>query len=183
MLELFWTFFKIGLFTFGGGYAMIPLVQQEVVGHGWMDAEMLVRYIAICESTPGPIAVNMATFVGSAQAGLPGALLATLGVVLPSFVVILLIASILTGFRTNRYVAAALGGVRPIVAGMIVASGAAVALQTLWPGFAAVDLRAVGIAAVLLAAMFVWTRVLKKSFSAIALILLSAVCGIVAYGV
>ncbi len=65
MLELFFTFFRIGLFTFGGGYAMIPLLRQEVVAHGWMDGETLIRYIAICESTPGPIAVNMATFIGS----------------------------------------------------------------------------------------------------------------------
>ena len=79
-LELFYAFAKIGLFTFGGGYGMIPLIQQEVAARGWLEAETLYSYIAICESTPGPIAVNMATFIGSSQAGLAGSLCAPLGV-------------------------------------------------------------------------------------------------------
>ena len=133
MLELFFTFFRIGLFTFGGGYAMIPLLRQEVVAHGWMDGETLIRYIAICESTPGPIAVNMATFIGSSQYGLAGAAVATLGVVLPSFAVILAIAAALKQFRSNRYVDAALSGVHPAVAGMILATGVCVALECMWP--------------------------------------------------
>lgn len=185
MLELFWTFLKIGLFTFGGGYAMIPLVQQEVVSHGWMDAQTLIRYIAICESTPGPIAVNMATFIGSAQYGLLGAIIATLGVVLPSFVIILLIAALMKNFRENRYVAAALGGIRPVVAGMIAGTGIAVSIQSLQGSAAAfvLDVRACVIGAVLLGGMAVWQRVLKKSISAILLILVAAALGIIAYGV
>ena len=101
LLKLFLTFAKIGLFTFGGGYGMISLIQQEVIARGWLDAEALYRYIGICESTPGPIAVNMATFIGASQAGLPGNLCATLGVVLPSFIIILLIAAVLKSFRIN----------------------------------------------------------------------------------
>ena len=90
LLELFAVFFKIGLFTFGGGYGMLPIIQQETLSRGWLDAETLYRYIGICESTPGPIAVNMATFVGSAQAGLAGAACATLGVALPALIITLL---------------------------------------------------------------------------------------------
>ena len=93
-LELFLTFFKIGAVTFGGGYAMIPLVQEAVVPN-WISEEMFMNFIAVAESTPGPIAINMATFIGSTQAGPIGAILATLGVVLPSFIIILLIVAIM----------------------------------------------------------------------------------------
>ena len=89
-LQLFLTFLKIGAFTFGGGYAMIPLIRESVLGYGWLSEEQILNFIAIAESTPGPIAVNMATFVGASQAGILGALVATLGVVLPSFIIILL---------------------------------------------------------------------------------------------
>ena len=95
LLGLFAVFFKIGLFTFGGGYAMLPLIQQEALSRGWLDADTLYRFIGVCESTPGPIAVNMATFVGSTRAGLAGAACATLGVVLPAMLVMLLIAAVL----------------------------------------------------------------------------------------
>ena len=90
-LELFWTFFKIGAFTFGGGYAMLPLIQAEVESHGWMASADLVNFVAVSESTPGPFAVNISTYVGTELAGIPGGIFATLGVVLPSFLIILLI--------------------------------------------------------------------------------------------
>ena len=185
-LELFGAFFKIGLFTFGGGYGMIPLVQQEVISHGWLDADALYRFIGVCESTPGPIAVNMATFVGSNQAGLAGAACATVGVVLPALLVMLLIAAVLRGFRENRWVRAAMAGIRPVVAGMIATTGLWLALRCALPGIAvgsfAPDLRQLAIGAALVAAALIWTRVLKRSFSPIKLILLSAVCGILVYG-
>ena len=76
LLQLFWTFFKIGAFTFGGGYAMLPLIQAEVAAHGWMDAEELINFVAVSESTPGPFAVNISTFVGARLAGIPGAICA-----------------------------------------------------------------------------------------------------------
>ena len=182
MLELFFTFFRIGLFTFGGGYAMIPLLRQEVVAHGWMDGETLIRYIAICESTPGPIAVNMATFIGSSQYGLAGAAVATLGGVLPSFAVILAIAAALKQFRSNRYVGAALSGVHPAVAGMILATGVCVALECMWPK-AGFDVRSAVIFALLLGITVLWKRVVHKDFSPILLILLSAALGVVLFGV
>ena len=180
-LELFLTFFKIGLFTFGGGYGMIPLVQQEVVGHGWLDADTLLQYIGICESTPGPIAVNMATFVGSSQAGVLGSLCATLGVVLPSFFVILLIAAVLRGFRRNRRVNAAMRGVKPVVAGLIIATGLCAGLRCFF-GTGAADWRQLIIAALLAGGMIAWQKGLRRDFSPIALIAFAAVCGAAVYG-
>ena len=93
MMELFWAFLKIGAFAFGGAYGAIPLIRDTVLSHGWMDAQMFANLTAVAESTPGPIMVNLATYVGAAEAGLPGALTATLGVVLPSFVLILLVSA------------------------------------------------------------------------------------------
>ena len=138
-LELFWVFFKIGAFTFGGGYAMLPLVQEAVLKHGWMDGQAVVDFIAISESTPGPFAVNMATFAGMQTAGLGGAVCATLGVVLPSFLVILLIAGCLQKFRQNKLVSGAMSGLRPAVVGMIAAAILSVGKTTcsvipLWGG-------------------------------------------------
>ena len=95
-LQLFLTFLEIGAVSFGGGYAMIPLIREKVISHGWLVEEELLNMIAVSESTPGPIAVNMATFIGSEQGGVLGAMLATLGVVLPSFIIILLISSVIT---------------------------------------------------------------------------------------
>ena len=184
-LELFFTFLKIGLFTFGGGYGMIPLVQQEVTAKGWLDAETLYQYIGICESTPGPIAVNMATFVGSTQAGFFGSLCATLGVVLPSFVIILLIAAVLRNFRQNPWVNAALAGIRPVIAGMIAATGIYITLKCIIANFGLagmqLDVRQIIIAAVLCVFTFIYCKIIKKEFSPVLLILFSAVCGIAVY--
>ena len=97
LLVLFWTFFKIGLFTFGGGYAMIPLIEREIVDKkGWLDQSVASDMVAIAEATPGPIAVNMATFVGSQRCGMLGAFFSTLGLVLPSFCIIILISVFLS---------------------------------------------------------------------------------------
>ena len=112
LLELFWVFFLIGAFTFGGGYAMVAMVQQQVVTRGWMDAESVIDFVAISESTPGPIAVNMATFVGYRVRGFWGAVAATLGVVLPSFVIILAISYVLRQFRQLKAVQYAFQGIR-----------------------------------------------------------------------
>ena len=110
LLELFLTFFEIGALTFGGGYAMIPFVREQVLAHGWLTEEELLNMIAVSESTPGPIAVNMATFVGSEQAGILGSAAATLGVVLPSFLIILIISVLLKNFLKYKGVGAFLGG-------------------------------------------------------------------------
>lgn len=121
-LELFLIFFKIGAFTFGGGYAMLPLIQQEVLSHQWMDMEQLVNFVAVSESTPGPLAVNLSTYVGAETAGLAGALCATVGVVLPSFVIILVVAKFYQAFQSNTIVKGCMNGLRPTVVGMIGAS-------------------------------------------------------------
>ena len=116
---LFLTFFKIGLFTIGGGYAMIPMIQQDILSHGWLAQDQLIDFIAISESTPGPFAVNIATFVGMEKGGLLGAACATLGVILPSFLILLLIAKWFTSFQDNSCVKAALYGLRPAVVGLL----------------------------------------------------------------
>ena len=121
-LELFLIFFKIGAFTFGGGYAMLPLIQQEVLSQGWMDLEQLVNFIAVSESTPGPLAVNLSTYIGAETGGLLGSFCATVGVVLPSFVIILLVAKFYQAFQTNTLVKGCMNGLRPTVVGMIGAS-------------------------------------------------------------
>ena len=95
-LKLFLTFLKIGAVSFGGGYSMLSLIREDCLSNGWLTEDEIMNFIAVSESTPGPIAINMATFIGSSQAGVLGALLATLGVVLPSFVIILLIAALMT---------------------------------------------------------------------------------------
>ena len=111
--QVFLTFFKIGAFTFGGGYAMVPLIQREASEkHGWVSDEDILDIVAIAESTPGPIAINSATFVGYRACGIPGSVCATLGVVLPSFLIILAISGILREFQENVYVQYAFRGIR-----------------------------------------------------------------------
>ena len=118
-LELFWTFFLIGAFTFGGGYAMLPLIQIEVVNKGWLANEAVVNFIAVSESTPGPFAINMATYVGSEMGGVLGAACATLGVVMPSFIIILIVAKCYDRFKQSKLVKGAMSGLKPAVIGMI----------------------------------------------------------------
>ncbi|MGL4607072.1 MAG: chromate transporter [Eubacteriaceae bacterium] len=118
-LNLFFTFFQIGLFTIGGGYAMIPLIQQEVVSNGWLTMTELTDFIAVAESTPGPFAVNISTFVGMETAGFFGAVLTTTAVVLPSFIIILFVARAFSNFQKNPVVQGALFGMRPVVVGLI----------------------------------------------------------------
>ena len=113
--ELFWTFFQIGAFTFGGGYAMLPLIQSEVASHGWMTDAQLVDFVAVSESTPGPFAVNISTCVGVVTGGPLGAACATLGVVLPSFLIILLVARCFAQFRSSPIVQGGMSGLRPAV--------------------------------------------------------------------
>lgn len=118
---LFLTFFKIGAFTFGGGYAMIPLIQKEVVdNHKWVTADDILEVIAIAESTPGPIAINAATFVGYKFGGFFGAFMATLGVVTPSFCIIVLLSSVISRFQDNKVVQYAFFGIRAGVLALIV---------------------------------------------------------------
>jgi chromate transporter len=187
-LELFLTFLKIGMFTFGGGYAMISLIRDDCLANGWLTEGELLNFIAVAESTPGPIAVNMATFVGSSQGGFWGAMLATLGVVLPSFIIILLVATLLTHLLKYAGVKAVLGGIRPAIVGMILAT----ALTTAFGVFASVgavsttpiiEWRMIAIFALICAAWLAWKKWKKTPPSPILLILLSGVLGVIFFGV
>ncbi|MFQ8639879.1 MAG: chromate transporter [Acutalibacteraceae bacterium] len=133
LLELFLTFLKIGAFTFGGGYAMLPLIQEEVAAHGWLGSAALVNFVAVSESTPGPFAINIATYVGAETAGLFGAFCATFGVVLPSFVIILIVAKCYDKFRSSRIVGGCMSGLKPAVVGLIGASVVSVGETVLFP--------------------------------------------------
>lgn len=132
-LELFWTFFTIGAFTFGGGYAMLPLMQAEVTAKGWIDSQSIVNFVAVSESTPGPFAVNMATYVGSEVGGVLGAVCATLGVVLPSFIVILIVAKCYDKFRQSRVVKGCMSGLKPAVVGLIGSAILSIAMTVFFP--------------------------------------------------
>ena len=122
-LRLFWEFFKTGLFAVGGGMATLPFLNDMGGKTGWFDAGQLADMIAVSESTPGPIGVNMATYVGFTTGGIPGAVISTLGLITPEILIILMIARVLRQFRQNRYVDAAFYGLRPCSLGLIAAAG------------------------------------------------------------
>lgn len=122
LLDLFLTFFKVGAFTFGGGYAMLPLIQEEVVNNAWLSENDIINFIAVSESTPGPFAINIATYIGSEMAGIIGAICATLGVILPSLIIIILVAKFFEKFKTNKFIKGCMTGLKPAVVGLIGAS-------------------------------------------------------------
>ena len=126
-LQLFWEYFKVGLFSVGGGMATIPFLYDMADKTGWFTHAQLADMLAVSESTPGPIGVNMATYVGYTTAGVPGSLAATFGLVLPSVIVILLIARVLQQFRHNKKVEAIFYGLRPASTGLIASAGVTVA--------------------------------------------------------
>ena len=182
--DLLIGFLKVGLFAFGGAYGAIPLIRDVVLSYGWIEEEMLTYMIAVSESTPGPIMVNLATYVGSSQAGLWGALIATTAVVLPSFIIILLIMVLLKKLLKNPYVQAILRGLKPCIIGIILATGVYMILQH---SVGTVTRLKINMTAILmtiaLAAVYFGSRkVLKKGLSPIALIGISALAGIVIYG-
>ena len=183
-LDLLIGFLKVGLFAFGGAYGAIPLIRHVVLSYGWIDDEMLTYMIAVSESTPGPIMVNLATYVGSSQAGFWGALIATAAVVLPSFIIILLIMVHLKKLLRNPYMQAVLRGVKPCMVGIILATGIYMILRNCLGGFdsISVDLTAVMMTAMLAGIYFGSKKVMKKGLSPIGLIGISAVTGILIYG-
>ena len=183
-LELFLGFLKVGCFSFGGAYGAIPLIRDVVMSYGWISDEMLTYMIAVSESTPGPIMINLATYVGSSQAGFLGAVIATLAVVLPSFLVILLVTALLKNAPKNKYVQAVLRGLKPCVTGIVLATGIYMVFSNCFgaviPGEA--DLRGILITAVLVAAMFGYRFFTKKKLSPILLIVIAAAVGAILYG-
>ncbi len=183
LFELFIGFLKVGCFAFGGAYGAIPLIRDVVLAYGWLDDEMLTYMIAVSESTPGPIMVNLATYVGSSQAGILGSVIATLAVVLPSFIIILLVTALLKAVLKNQYVQAVLRGLKPCMIGIILATGVYMIVRNGIVVRDGVFLTRPLILTVVLAAIYFGSGKIKKGgISPILLICLSALAGIVAYG-
>ena len=186
-LQLFWTFFKIGLFTIGGGHAMIPLIMEELVAEGWLEQEILLDFIAISESTPGPFAVNIATYAGQEVAGIGGAIMCTLGVVLPSLIIIILIAKFFSRYMNRPVVQEVFDHVSGSVTGLLFSVVLTVGILVLFGmndiydvGSFKPDWIAIGLFLGLLALSFV--KIKKKKLPPIAIILLSALGGVLLYG-
>lgn len=183
-LDLLLGFLKVGCFAFGGAYGAIPLIRDVVLSYGWLSDETLTYMIAVSESTPGPIMVNLATYIGSSQAGFWGAVIATLAVVLPSFLIILLVTALLTTVLKNKYVQAILRGLKPCVIGIVLATGLFMVFSNCFGkvGAFALQWEALLITILLLLAMLIYKRTKKQKLSPILLIILSAVLGAMIYG-
>ena len=183
-LQLFFEFFKTGLFAVGGGMAPLPFLYDMAARTGWFTAAQIADMLAVSESTPGPIGVNMATYVGFVTGGVPGAVAASLGLVAPSLMVIMIVAAVLKSFRDNKYVNAAFYGLRPASTAMVASAGITVVMATFLKGevtalaqvLTAIDWKAVVLAAVLLA-LTRWVKWTKK-LHPIVFIALSAVVGV-----
>ena len=184
-LELFLGFLEVGCFSFGGAYGAIPLIRDVVLSYGWLSDETITYMIAVSESTPGPIMINMATYVGSSQAGFLGALLATAAVVLPSFLIILLVTAVLTSALKNCYVKALLQGLKPCVIGIVLATGIYMILHNCFGSVlsAGCDLRVILVTVLLFLIKILYQRRAQKKLSPIFLIAISAVLGVIVFGI
>ena len=184
LLTLFLEFLKIGLFTFGGGYAMIPLIKEAVLKHGWLTEEQFLNMIGVSEVTPGPIAINMATYVGSTQAGILGAVLCTIGVVLPAFVIMLLISILLKKYMKNKYVQSALSGIKFVAVALIASSALTLFADVLFPYTVEQNASispnpiAIKIFILVVAGYFLLKILLKRKPGPISIILMSAIIGL-----
>lgn len=184
-LQLFLEFLKIGLFTFGGGYAMIPLIKEVVQKYGWLSEDQFLNMIGVSEVTPGPIAVNMATYVGSTQGGILGSLVATLGVVLPAFLIMLIISLLLRRFMKNKYVQGALGGIKFVAVALIASSAITLFADVLFPyernGLSLTfspNLVAIKMFILIIAGYFLIRIIIKRKPGPILVIVMSAVIGL-----
>lgn len=186
-LQLFFTFLKVGAFAFGGGYAMLSLIGDSVLKYGWMTEEELLNFVGVETVIPGPIAVNMATYVGYQQGGLLGAFLATVGVVLPSFVVILIVAALIKNLLKFPTVKAFISGMRPALGGLILSVAITMGLTVFFGidtfrSSISFDPRSLIVLAVVITISTAWSHIKKKEFSSIILVLISAVLGILLFG-
>ena len=184
-LDLLIGFLKVGCFAFGGAYGDIPLIRDVVMSYGWLSDEMFTYMVAVSESTPGPIMVNLATYIGSQQAGFLGAVLATLGVVLPSFIIIIVLTALLKTFLKNLYVQAVIHGIKPCIIGIVLATGLYMIIKNcfLKNGVFSPDIITITITAALFVVSYGYKKMKKKQLSPIMLIVISAVMGVIAYGV
>ena len=179
-LELFWGFLKIGLFSFGGGYAAMPLIQEQVVStHNWLSMAEFTDLITISQMTPGPIAINSATFVGIKIAGIPGALVSTAGCILPSCIIVLMIAKLYMKYRGMHMLQGILNSLRPAVVAMIASAGISVLITALWGSAELISLAGINW---VLAAIFVLCVVLLRKFR-MNPILVMVLAGVVKAGV
>ena len=183
-LDLFLGFLKVGLFAFGGAYGAIPLIRDVVLSYGWLSDEALSYMIAVSESTPGPIMVNLATYVGSTEAGFLGALVATLAVVLPSFIIILLITALLKNAFKNKYVQAVLRGLKTSVIGIVLAMGVYMLVKNcLMEDTFKMNLRSIVITAVLGIVAVLYKYFSKKKMSPIIMLVISSLLGMFVYAI
>ena len=178
-LDLFIGFLKVGCFAFGGAYGAIPLIRDIVISYGWFSDEMLTYMIAVSESTPGPIMVNLATYIGSNQAGFLGAVIATLAVVLPSFFIILLVTALLQTALKNKYAQAILRGLKPCVIGIVLATGIYMVFSNCLGKLfePTLNIQSIVISVCLLTSTFSYKHIMKKKLSPIMLIVISAILG------
>ena len=180
-LTLFLEFFKVGLFCFGGAFGMIPLIEETVMLYGWLSESEFFDLIGVCESTPGPIAVNMATYIGSVQGGIFGSIAATLGVVMPSFLIILLVASVMKNLTENRVFRGFMQGVKHVIVALILSTGVILLVKAVGAADLAVssqDIVPMLIFALLAAVYFGYGRITGKKLSSVLLILISAGLGV-----
>ena len=184
LLDLFAGFFQIGLFTIGGGYAMIPLIMDKVLSMGWVEHEQqLLDWIIVGESLPGAFAVNMANFVGTSQYGLIGAAVAVLGLIAPSFIIILVIAKFLTRFMEYKGVSAALTGLNPAAVGLILSAAVSLGITAFNIDFTADFYRHINLPGVIIfAIILVLSRIKKLKFNSYKIIITSAALGMIFYG-
>lgn len=181
LLTLFLEFLKIGLFTFGGGYAMIPLIKETVLTHNWITLDEFNNFIGICECTPGPIAINLATYVGFETAGILGAILASIAVVIPSFIIILLIASILNNFINNKFVKYFLTGIKASTVALILGAGITLLLSLLgFDDIQNINFSYQALTCLVLSILLLtfYKLIFKKRISTILFIILSALIGL-----
>ncbi len=187
-LYLFLEFFKIGLFTFGGGYAMIPLIKETVYKYGWMDESHFLDMVGLSEVTPGPIAINMATFIGSEQGGFLGATIATIGVILPAFLIMLIIAIVLRKIMKNKFVQGTLGGIKSVAVALIASSAITLLSDILFPvsyqngNFnISANLVSIKIFVLIIGGYFILKMALKKKPTPVLVIIMSVVVGLMVY--
>ena len=187
-LQLFFTFLKVGAFAFGGGYAMLSLIGDSVLAYGWMNETELLNFVGVETVIPGPIAVNMATYIGYMQGGFLGALLATIGVVLPSFIIILIVVACIKNLLKYPPVKTFIASMRPALGGLILSVAVTMALSVFF-GIDSIkiakitlDWRSFAILALLIVLPFAWKKWKKKEFSSILLVVIAGVLGVIFFG-
>ena len=184
LLELLLGFLEIGCFSFGGAYGAIPLIREVVLSYGWIEEEKLSYMIAVSESTPGPIMVNLATYIGSIKAGVPGAIIATLAVILPAFLIVIVLTLLLKKLIKNGLFQSMLGALKACVIGIVLATGVYMIIKNCIGSFAgaSADIAAIVMTVVMGAVYFGSRKILKKGMSPVVLICLAGIAGVFVYG-